>query len=633
MEKELKIIMVEDSVDDAELIQYELKRCGFKFNAIVVTDSQHFLKGLVEFNPDIILSDFSMPTFDGLSALKLANEKAPYIPFLFVSGTIGEERAIDALKKGATDYILKDHLSSLGPKIKRALKETEERLEKLQAEKRLHKSENVRKLIMNTAMDAIVCIDKNGNIILWNKQAEDIFGWKEEEVLGKEMTKYFISESYWQKHEKAFRQYINEAKTRALNKIIEVTAITRDQKEFPVELSIAYINEGDENFYCAFIRDITVKKETESALKRSEERYHKMVEEVKDYAIIFLDDAGNVQNWNLGAEYIYGYIENEIVGKHFSIFSPEQDNEQRLAKKLLEKAASNGNVSVEGWRVKKDGTKFWAHVGITALHDEENRIIGFTRVTRDLTRRKEAEIKLIKYAKALEKSNEELEQFAYIASHDLQEPLRMVTSFLSQLENNYKNQLDERAGKYIFYAVDGATRMRKMILDLLEYSRVGRKEYQFEKIDMNDLVQDVLLLNKNNIEETNSQVDIAPLPTIVGAITLLQQVFHNLIGNSIKYRKPNQAPLIKISASETKDFWKFSVQDNGIGIEPQFSDKIFILFQRLHNKEEYSGSGIGLSICEKIIANHDGKIWIEPNENGTTFHFTISKELKPIQNK
>jgi PAS domain S-box-containing protein len=501
--------------------------------------------------------------------------------------------------------------------------------EKKSAELAIIESERVRKLIMDSALDAIVCTGLNGIITLWNAQAEKTFGWRREEVIGKPMEEYIIPPKYRERHHSGMLSYLQSGRGSIINKVVEITALNKQQKEFPVELTVIHIKEPGTNFLCAFIKDISERKEAEKSLQKSEERYHKMVEEVKDYAIVLLDKNGFVQNWNKGAENITGYTEEEILGQNFKIFYPEEERNGNLPEKLLKQAAENGVASIEGWRVRKNGSLFWANVILTALHDDDNTIIGFTKVTRDLTEKKKAEEELLKYAEELKASNEELEQFAYIASHDLQEPLRMVTSFLTQLEKKYNNKLDDKGKQYIFYAVDGAVRMRKIILDLLEYSRIGRMEYEVGEIDMNLLVKEVVELNRIIIQEKSAVIDWKNLPVIRGRKSPLQQVLHNLIGNALKYQEEDKNPRVKISATETSGFWQFAIADNGIGIEPQFYDKIFTIFQRLHNKTEYSGNGIGLAICKKIIENHKGKIWVEPNsENGSTFYFTISKQLK-----
>jgi len=258
------------------------------------------------------------------------------------------------------------------------------------------------------------------------------------------------------------------------------------------------------------------------------------------------------------------------------------------------------------------------------------RLLG---ATRDISDRKEKELLLKELNEQLEKraeelavSNSELEQFAYIASHDLQEPLRMVTSFLTQLENKYKNQLDDKAKQYIYFATDGAIRMRRLILDLLEYSRVGRHPNIKAEVDANELVYEAVRLNKSAIDESKAVINCKNLPIINGSKTTLIQVFQNLISNAIKYYTAGERPIINIAASETPSHWKFEVSDNGIGIEERYFEKIFIVFQRLHSKDEFSGTGIGLAICRKIVENHQGTIWVESEYGkGSTFLFTIAK--------
>jgi light-regulated signal transduction histidine kinase (bacteriophytochrome) len=259
--------------------------------------------------------------------------------------------------------------------------------------------------------------------------------------------------------------------------------------------------------------------------------------------------------------------------------------------------------------------------------------IGLCISTIDITDRKNALEKLeaanddlLKKTKELAYSNTELEQFAYVASHDLQEPLRMVTSFLSQLEKKYGDILDEKGKKYIYFATDGAKRMRQLILDLLEFSRVGRTEDSLEDVDLNNLINEVLPLYRKNIEELNAKINVEQLPTLQVYKTPVRQIFQNLVGNSLKYHKDGIAPVITISSKETKKAFEFSVKDNGIGIDPEYFNQIFIIFKRLHNRDHYSGTGMGLAITKKIIENMGGRIWVDSREGeGAVFHFTIPK--------
>lgn len=239
---------------------------------------------------------------------------------------------------------------------------------------------------------------------------------------------------------------------------------------------------------------------------------------------------------------------------------------------------------------------------------------------------KQLNLQLNKRMEELAVSNAELEQFAYIASHDLQEPLRMITRFLSEIQRKYNDKLDDKGKEYIHYAVDGSHRMRNLILDLLEYSRVGKFDQTIETIDLNTLIEEVVNYHETFIKESKAIIKWSHLPTIQNRKTPIQLVFQNLISNALKYHSESEPPLIEITYQDLDNRWLFLVKDNGIGIDPMFSEKIFVIFQRLHAKHEYSGTGIGLAICKKIIEAQGGKIWVESEEGqGSTFYFTVSK--------
>ncbi len=289
----------------------------------------------------------------------------------------------------------------------------------------------------------------------------------------------------------------------------------------------------------------------------------------------------------------------------------------------------------EEYRFKKnDGTYAPVMDRAVFIRNESKEVTRVVGAMTDLTRQKKNEEALKELNKELENraeelaaTNAELEQFAYVASHDLQEPLRMVSSFLKRLEKKYDDQLDDTAQQYIDFAVDGAQRMRRIILDLLNYSRMNQHEFEKESINLNALLEEIKQLERSVIEESGANIDYGELPEIKAARTPIQQVFQNLINNAMKYRKPGTNPEITITSKETDGHWQFSVDDNGIGIKEEFQDNIFTIFQRLHTQDEYSGTGIGLSVSQKIVEKHGGKIWVESKEGeGSTFYFTIAKE-------
>lgn len=235
---------------------------------------------------------------------------------------------------------------------------------------------------------------------------------------------------------------------------------------------------------------------------------------------------------------------------------------------------------------------------------------------------------------ALATSNAELEQFAFVASHDLQEPLRMITSFLALIERKYGDKLDKKGHSYIRYAKDGAKRMRQIILDLLDFSRVGKAEIETTLVDLNEIITVVLSLNSKIIEEKDAQISCDKLPSVQAVYSQMQQLFQNLIHNALNYQKPDQKPEIQIYCEETPEEWIINIRDNGIGVDKEYQEKIFQIFQRLHSNEEYSGTGVGLAICKKIVEENGGSIGVNSEEGkGSTFYFTLKKENLKHQKK
>jgi PAS domain S-box-containing protein len=374
-------------------------------------------------------------------------------------------------------------------------------------------------------------------------------------------------------------------------------------------------------FY-SLIYDITEIKLAEAVGKHALEERNTILESIDD-AFFAVDRNWVVSYWNKMAEKVLFTPKNKILNHNlWDVFADSIGSESY--KKYHQAIETNQAVHFEDYYSILDK---WYE--ISAYPAETGLSVYF----KDITDRKTAEIQLKelnenlqKHAKELAISNAELEQFAYVASHDLQEPLRMVTSFLTQLEKKYGDVVDDKGRQYIHFAVDGAKRMRQIILDLLEYSRVGRTEEDLEEVNFNGLVEEILTLYRRQTQELHARFNFENLPIIQTYKTPVRQVFQNLIGNSLKYHKANEAPVISITSKETKTHFQFSIEDNGIGIAPEYFDKIFIIFQRLHNKDEYSGTGMGLAIAKKIIENLGGKIWIESREGkGSTFYFTLIK--------
>lgn len=786
----VKVLFLEHEAHDLELLQYELKKAEINFIGEVVETKEDYESALTNFIPDIILSDYSLPLYDGISAFKLRQERSADTPFIFVSGMIGEENAVELIKNGATDYILKEKMYQAAPKVIRALKEAKERQRIQTSENQLVEYVQHIKDILENITDGFCAISRSWIVMDWNKAAEDMLGITKAEILGRNLWEVFTDcehlkffkenhrvmnegvsstfEEYLPSHSTWFGVNSNPSKDGISVFFRDITESRRQRKLHVLENEVLRLNAGKktridetisfllkgvseihrellfcftrpandnlkENLFQAeitsrnsldyfamcitasrfderavlpgkivikdlqeeplsksfdelihsnqlrscfsyplsnsnadalgaltvfstspgllkdgqeetiektgkILKHIIETKLAEVAIENSEEFRRLMMESTLD-AIICMDVNGRITLWNPQAEKIFGWKEQEVIGKDLAghIIPPQfrdrhyaglkkfvVSGEQVILNKLLEVTALNAQ--------QKEFP-----VELTIIPIVQQGTLTFCAFLRDISERKQNEIALKQLneqlqlrADQLAESNAELEQFAFIASHDLQEPLRMISNFLALLELKYKDRLDETANQYIYFAVDGAARLRNLIQDLLQFSRVGRKEIPFQWIDMNKLLQEVVHFNHSTIDEKQAIVEKQnELPTVFGNQTLLQQVLQNLILNALKYHAPGIKPIIKVAGVESENFWKFSIEDNGIGIDPQFFKKIFILFQRLHNKDEYTGTGIGLSVCKKIIEGHNGKIWVEsvPGK-GSTFFFTIPKREK-----
>ena len=294
-----------------------------------------------------------------------------------------------------------------------------------------------------------------------------------------------------------------------------------------------------------------------------------------------------------------------------------------ILKEGIVELETNGKVELEYRQQIKNGSYIWISNHVSLFKDKNGQPKYRDGNIRDITRRKEIELKLNENVTNLARSNQELEQFAYVASHDLREPLRMITSFLQLLKRRYRDKLDSDANEFIDYAVNGAKRLDSMIKDLLQYSQVTIKEVIFKPVNTKSVVEETLINLKVPIDENNANITYDSLPVIYADPELMVLLLQNLISNSIKYRS-NEHPMIHISASTEKDQYLFSVKDNGIGMSPNHLERIFTIFQRLHTIDEFEGTGIGLSIAQKIVHQHGGEIWVESElGKGTTFYFTI----------
>lgn len=496
--------------------------------------------------------------------------------------------------------------------------------EKKETEEKLVKSFEEKSNILESIGDAFFALDKNWIVTYWNKEAEKILGRKREEVLSKNL---------WQSYSDAidtdfFKQYHLAIET---GETVSFEAYYPTLKKW-FEVSAYPSKEG----LSVYFKDVTLRKEADIRLIEANERFEKVTEATND-AIWDWDIVKGTFFRSHGIENFFG----KETTKSLSTNSFWKDNfypdDLPLIKKSLDEAIQN--PSVFRWEMEYRILKQHKQIGYVVdkgliIRDNTGKAIRMVGAMTDISERKMHEAEslelnksLKKYTEKLEKTNEQLEQFAFIASHDLQEPLRMVTNFLEQLQRKYENQLDDKAKQYIYFATNGAKRMRQIILDLLEYSRVGKIDENLEEVDLNEILLDYKLLRSKIISEKNAIILSNSLPEILVYRVPLIQTLHSLLDNAIKYSKKGETPKIEIIALEKEGKWIISIADNGIGIEREYFDKIFIIFQRLHTHDQYEGTGIGLSLSKKHVESWGGNIWIESKiDFGTTVYFSIPKQ-------
>jgi PAS domain S-box-containing protein len=491
---ELRVLHVEDDPVDAELVAQALRKGGFSSSVVVVQTEAAFERELRVHRPDVVLADYNLPQWQGMEALDVLRRAGLDIPLILVSGALGDITAVECIKRGATDYVLKDGLARLPESIRRALQEKVLRERQERSDAALRESQAQLEALVQSAMDAILTMDEEQNIVMFNAAAEKMFRCSQAEALGQPIER-FIPQRFRTAHSVRVRKFGEAGTTnRAINMPGALRALRADGEEFPMEASISLTQVGGRALFTIILRDITER--------------------------------------------------------------------ERAEKKLAEKMAE------------------------------------------------------------LARSNADLEQFAYVASHDLQEPLRMVAAYTQLLAERYRGKLDENGDKFLGYASEGALRMQSLIQDLLAFSRVGRVGAARVRVDCEAALEEVLLTLGPAIHESGAVVTHGALPVVWADRSQIAQVLQNLIGNGIKFHG-KEPPVISVQAEKTGGQWLFSVSDNGIGIAPESAQSIFTVFQRLHTRAEYPGNGIGLAICKKIIEHYGGKIWVESQVNrGSTFKFT-----------
>jgi PAS domain S-box-containing protein len=483
-------------------------------------------------------------------------------------------------------------------------------------EEELRQSEERYRMLLDGVPDhAIFMMDPRGQVVSWNAGAERIKGYKAGEIIGHNFSCFFPPHDIERgRPEEVLR--ITAANGRHEEQGMRVR---KDGSRFLAGVTFTALRDAAGNLrgFSEFSHDLSESKEAGA-------KYRGLLEAAPD-AMVVVNQDGEIVLLNVQAENQFGYSRDELIGQQVKNIVPEGFAERLIADGLRSSAealAQQIGTGIELTGLRKNGTEFPIEIMLSPLENAQGILV--TAAIRDISVRKNAEKHLAQKMDELNRSNEELGQFAYIASHDLQEPLRMVASYTQLLSRRYKGKLDSDADEFIAFAVDGANRMQRLIQDLLAYSRVGTEGRDLADTSSEKALQLALANLGGAIEQQEAVVTHDPLPAVVADEMQLVQLFQNLIGNAIKYQRPG-IPRVHISAALADKKWTFSVNDNGLGIDSRYTEKIFGMFQRLHKRDEFAGTGIGLAICKKIVERHDSNITVESKLGvGSTFRFALA---------
>ena len=483
--------------------------------------------------------------------------------------------------------------------------------------------EGIFRALVDSVKDyAIFVLDPQGYIMTWNEGARRFKLYEPEEIIGKHFS-VFYPESDKKAGKPAWELEVAAETGRFED---EGWRIRKDGTRFWANVIITALYDENHNVlgFGKITRDLTERR-------ASEQRYRLLVEGVSDYAIYSLDPTGVVSSWNSGAQRIKGYTAEEIIGKNFSNFYSPEDAAAGMPQRVLRTAIEEGHFEGEGWRVRKDGTRFWSSVVVTPIRDEEGTLTGFSKVTRDITDRKKLLDDLQRHAQELEtqiaereRTNAELEAFSYSVSHDLRAPLRHIEGFAQIVLEDYGDRLDEVGKSHLLEITKASTRMSRLVHDLLEYGRLSQIELVSEPIALAPLVKRVIA--EQEAPASAFDVQISPSARVSAHEPTLHQVLSNLVGNGLKFHKPDSPAHVTIVAAATADpnFVRVSVTDNGIGIAPEYRERIFRVFERLHGISEYPGTGIGLAIVKRGVERMGGRVGVDSIPGtGSTFWFEL----------
>ena len=483
-------------------------------------------------------------------------------------------------------------------------------------------TENWFKALFENAAFGVVVMDTGGNILQTNSLISEKLQFSKEEFTGKNIESFIHEEDY----PVVLENFQSLVSGKSLTNTGEERLLRKEGGYMWGRVICTKVELAPGNFVVmSLIEDIESEIQDRDDRIKAEKRFETIFKSSPS-GIIISRNEGEIIHVNPTFANMVGERAEQLEGANIFDFTYEEDlKETKKLLQMLNKGKIN-EYDIEKRYVKKNGEVFWAKTWVSLMERDGDDVYRVA-VVENIDRRKKAEQKLEEKNKELTEINQELEHFAYVASHDLREPLRTIASFIQILNKRYGETLDEDGKQFMGFVVEGAKRMQLLIHDLLEYSRVNRFNTDYEKVDLNEVFNTVNRVLKEKIDSTDALILAENLPVIQGNKIQLTQVFQNLIDNAIKFRGKKK-PEITITVEELPSKWRIAVSDNGIGISPEYHQRIFIIFQRLHTHEEYTGTGIGLALCKKIIELHGGEVWVESKKNkGTTFTFTIKKNL------
>jgi PAS domain S-box-containing protein len=671
-----RILYIEDDRGLARLLQKRLERAGYAVD--LAYDGGQGLSQYWEDSYDIVAVDHTMPIYDGLEIIRRLRLQGAAIPIVMVTGSGSEEIAVEAMKLGASDYIVKDadgkYLELIPSVINRVLQRQQLVKEREEALEALKESERKLRSVIEQSQDGIVLTDEQGCIIEWNPAMERITGLAATEVQGKPIWDVQFqlgleeqqTEEAYQQVRSMITQLLEQGTASWLGQLLERKYLHSSKQRRIVEGTVFPIKTDKGFMLGSILRDVTESKQAALQLAWEASVNAAMAElsrallhpaPIEEISYLVLEQAKRLTGSVFG---FVGHIEPETGNLISSTMTRDVWDTCQVANKdvVFEKFCG-----LWGWVLdnqqpilvndpisdpRSTGTP-QGHIPIERFLSVpaivERELVGQIALAnpdcdyadRDLSlverlaslyalaiQRQRAQEALRQYTDELARSNQELEQFAHIASHDLQEPLRMITSFLQLLQQRYRGQFDETADEFISFALEGGQRMQALVRDLLAYSRVGTRGKPLAPTDSEAVLKQTLVGLQIAIEENGATITYDPLPVVMADNIQLGQLFQNLISNAIKFRR-EAPPVVQIRAEQRDGKWLFSVSDNGIGIEPEQRNRVFLIFQRLHTRQEYPGTGIGLAVCKKIVDRHGGEIWVEASpDQGSIFYFTLA---------